>query len=164
MDAHVNHQSTCNNLPVAPFFFPKSKRLGPDLFFFVQIDGCKVVPIFVQMKLHQGSFSFSEKGWNNALSTVLATKIENHTKNFREYCPNNVYVSMIIAYPTKWTDKLPALSDLPKDSSGVQQVVINTDDDNFGEILIKKIKDGEEDPQLTMDVKAGTTEKGRTDN
>ncbi|KAF9109972.1 hypothetical protein BGX30_008176, partial [Mortierella sp. GBA39] len=42
---------------------------------------------------------------------------------------------MIVAYPTKWTDKLPALSELPKDPSGVQQVVINISDDNFGDIF-----------------------------
>ncbi|KAF9969015.1 hypothetical protein BGZ73_008842, partial [Actinomortierella ambigua] len=135
MDAHVNHQSTRNNMPVAPFFFPKSKPSGPDLLFFIRIDGCRMVPIFVQMKLHQGSSNFSEKDWNNALSTVSAAKIESHAKNFRKYCPDNVYISMIVAYPTKWTDKLPAPSELPKDASGVQQVVINVSDNNFGDIF-----------------------------
>jgi len=42
---------------------------------------------------------------------------------------------MIVAYPTKWTDKLPVSSELPKDPSGVQQVVINISDNNFGEIF-----------------------------
>ncbi|KAF9019609.1 hypothetical protein BGZ52_003238 [Haplosporangium bisporale] len=87
------------------------------------------------MKLHQGSSSFSEKDWNDALSTVSAPKIEGHAKTFRIYCPDNVYISMIVAYPTKWTDKLPALSELQKDESGVQQVVINIGDDNFGDIF-----------------------------
>jgi hypothetical protein len=87
------------------------------------------------MKLHQGTSNFSEKDWNDALSTVSAAKIEGHAKNFRKYCPNNVYISMIIAYPTKWTDKLLAPSELPKDPSGVQQVVINVSDDNFGDIF-----------------------------
>ncbi|KAF9311329.1 hypothetical protein BG006_004580, partial [Podila minutissima] len=45
---------------------------------------------------------------------------------------------MIVAYPTKWTDKLPAPSELPKDPSGVQQVVINVGDDNFGDIFPRK--------------------------
>ncbi|KAI9238994.1 MAG: hypothetical protein BYD32DRAFT_435238 [Podila humilis] len=114
MDAHINHQSTRNNLPVAPFFFPKSKPSGPDLVFFIRIDGDRVVPVFVQMKLHQGTSNFSEKDWNDALSTVSAAKIEGHAKNFRKYCPDNVYISMIVAYPTKWTDKLPTPLDLPK--------------------------------------------------
>ncbi|KAI8594507.1 hypothetical protein EDD21DRAFT_409734, partial [Dissophora ornata] len=48
MDAHVNHHSTRNNLPVAPFYFPKSKPSGPDLVFFIRIDGARLVPVFVQ--------------------------------------------------------------------------------------------------------------------
>ncbi|KAF9080710.1 hypothetical protein BGX27_005313 [Mortierella sp. AM989] len=138
MDAHVNHDSTRNNMPVAPFFFPKSKPSGPDLLFFIRIDGCRVVPVFIQMKLHQGSSNFSEKDWNEALSTVSAAKIESHAKDFRKYCPNNVYISMIVAYPTKWTDKLPPLSKLEQDESGVKQVVINVGDDNFGDIFPKE--------------------------
>ncbi|KAF9536754.1 hypothetical protein EC957_009801 [Mortierella hygrophila] len=138
MDAHVNHGSIRNNLPVAPFFFPKSKPSGPDLVFFIRIDGARLVPVFVQMKLHQGSSNFSEKDWNDALSTVSAPKIEGHAKAFRKYCPDNVYVSMIVAYPTKWSDKLPESSELPEDPSGVQQVVINIGDNNFGSIFPKE--------------------------
>ncbi|OAQ22444.1 hypothetical protein K457DRAFT_26086 [Linnemannia elongata AG-77] len=134
MDAHVNHGSTRNNMPVAPFFFPKSNPSGPDLVFFIRIDDDRVTPVFVQMKLHQRNSNFSEKDWKDALSTVSAPKIEDHAKNFREYCPDNVYISMIVAYPTKWISKLPASSELPKDPSGVQQVVINVSDNNFGVI------------------------------
>ncbi|KAF9972814.1 hypothetical protein BGZ73_003998 [Actinomortierella ambigua] len=138
MDTHVNHGSTLKNMPVAPFFFPKSKPSGPDLVFFIRIDGIRLVPVFVQMKLHQGSSNFSEKDWTNALSTVSATKIEGHVQSFREYCPDNVYISMIVAHPTKWTDKLPTSSELPQDPSGVQQVVINISDDNFAHIFPKE--------------------------
>ncbi|KAF9974931.1 hypothetical protein BGZ75_000671 [Mortierella antarctica] len=135
MDAHVNHGSTRDNMPIAPFFFPKSKPSGPDLLFFIRIDGVRLVPIFAQMKLHQGSSNFSEKDWSDALSTVSAPKIEDHAKDFRKYCPDNVYVSMIVAYPTKWAEALLAPSEVPKDSSGVQQVVINVSDNNFGDIF-----------------------------
>jgi len=83
MDAHVNQGSTRNNISVAPFFFPKSKPSGPDLIFFIRIDGVRLVPVFVQMKLHQGSSNFSERDWNDALSTVSASKIEGHAKTFR---------------------------------------------------------------------------------
>ncbi|KAF8926898.1 hypothetical protein BGZ47_002487 [Haplosporangium gracile] len=138
MDAHVNHGSARNNMTVAPFFFPKSNLSGPDLVFFIRIDGARLVPVFVQMKLHQGSSNFSVKDWNEALSTVSAPKIEDHAKNFRKYCPHNVYISMIVAYPTKWTDNLPGSSELPKDPTGVQQVVINVSDDNFGGIFPKE--------------------------
>ena len=140
MDAHVNHQSTRNNKPVAPFFFPKPKPSGLDLLFFIRIDGARLVPVFVQMKLHQSSSTFSEADWADALSTVSAPKIESHAKDFRQYRPDNVYISMVVAYPTKWTEwtsNLPSLSDLPKDTSGVQQVVINVGDNNFADIFPK---------------------------
>ncbi|KAK3838749.1 MAG: hypothetical protein JOS17DRAFT_813362 [Linnemannia elongata] len=97
---------------------------------------CSVGPCLrPDMKLHQGLSNFSERDWNDALSAVSAPKIEGHAKTFRKYCPDNVYISMIVAYPTKWTDKLPVPSELPKDPSGVQQVVINVSDNNFGDIF-----------------------------
>lgn len=60
MNAHVNHQFTRNNMPAVPFFFPKSIPSGPDMSFAIRFDGARVVPVFVQMKLYQRSFSFSE--------------------------------------------------------------------------------------------------------
>jgi len=53
LDAHVNRGSTRNNVSVAPFFFPKGKPWGPDIVFVVRIDSARLVPVFVQMKLHQ---------------------------------------------------------------------------------------------------------------
>lgn len=135
MDAHVNHQSTRNSKPVAPFFFPKSKPSVPDMVFIIRIDGTTVIPVFVQLKLHHKSSSFSENDWRDALSTVSAPKIENHSKDFRKYCPDNIYISMIVAYPTKWTSKLPEVPPTTMDTSGVQQVVINIGDNNFSKIF-----------------------------
>ncbi|KAG9062139.1 hypothetical protein KI688_006471 [Linnemannia hyalina] len=126
---------------IDPYFAREVRKCmpsGPDLVFFIRIDGARLVPVFVQMKLRQGSSNFSEKDWNDALSTVSALKIEGYAIFFRKYCPDNVYISMIVAYPTKWTDKLPAPSELPKDPSGVQQVVINVSDDNFGDFFPKE--------------------------
>ncbi|KAG0071070.1 hypothetical protein BGZ89_011709 [Linnemannia elongata] len=80
------------------------------------------------MKLHLGSSNFSDRDWNEALRTVSGAKIEGHAKTFRKYCPNKLYISMIY-------DKLLALSELPKDPSGVQQVVINISDNNFSDIF-----------------------------
>ncbi|KAG0304438.1 hypothetical protein BGZ97_001494, partial [Linnemannia gamsii] len=48
MGGYVNQGLACNNIPVAPFFFPKSKPSGPDLVFFIRIDGARLVPVFVQ--------------------------------------------------------------------------------------------------------------------
>ncbi|KAF9271066.1 hypothetical protein BGZ68_004303, partial [Mortierella alpina] len=75
MDAHVNHQSTRKtqqstpknqqstpkDTPVPPFFFPRSKPSGPDLVFFIRVDGRKKVPVFVQMKLHHSSAKLYNK-------------------------------------------------------------------------------------------------------
>ncbi|KAG0360509.1 hypothetical protein BG005_010533 [Podila minutissima] len=121
--------------PVAPFFFPKSKPSVPDMVFIIRIDGTTVIPVFVQLKLHHKSSSFSENDWRDALSTVSAPKIENHSKDFRKYCPDNIYISMIVAYPTKWTSKLPEVPPTTMDTSGVQQVVINIGDNNFSKIF-----------------------------
>ena len=90
------------------------------------------------MKLHQGNSNFSEKDWKDAFSTVSAPKIEDHAKNFHKYCPDNVYISMIVAYPTKWSDKLLVPSKLPEDPSGVQQVVINIGDEILSDIFPKE--------------------------
>ncbi|KAF9916716.1 hypothetical protein FBU30_001179 [Linnemannia zychae] len=119
LDAHINHQSTRDDQPVAPFYFPKSKPSGPDLVFVIRIEGERAIPIFVQMKLHQGSSNFSEKDWKDALSIVSAPKIEGHKK-------------------ISWSDKLLVPSELPHNPSGVQQVVINIGDDNFGDIFPKE--------------------------
>ncbi|KAK3829660.1 MAG: hypothetical protein J3R72DRAFT_528327 [Linnemannia gamsii] len=78
---------------------------------------------FELQKLHQGSSNFSKRDWNDALSTVSAPKIEGHAKIFRKYCPNNVYISMVVAYRTKRSGKLPAPSELPQNPRGVQQHV-----------------------------------------
>ncbi|KAF9112544.1 hypothetical protein BGW39_004028, partial [Mortierella sp. 14UC] len=66
-------------------------------------------------------------------STILEPR-----KDFSQVLPDNIYISMIVAYPTKWADKLPAPSELPKDPSGVQQVVINVSDNNFGVIFLQE--------------------------
>ncbi|KAF9085402.1 hypothetical protein BGX29_001963 [Mortierella sp. GBA35] len=93
---------------------------------------------FMDAHLHQKSSSFSKQDWSDTLSTVSAKKITNHAKDFQQYCPDNIYISMIVAYPTKWTSKLPSSSAPIFDASGVQQVVINVGDNNFGEIFPKE--------------------------
>ncbi|KAG0240155.1 hypothetical protein BG011_003737, partial [Mortierella polycephala] len=108
MDAHVNHNSIRNNKAVAPFFFPKPQLSGPDMVFYIRVKG-RLFPVFVQLKLRQ---AFSTEEWKDALSTVSAEKIESHAKEFLEYCPEKIYISMIIAYPAKWTSKLAQRPDI----------------------------------------------------
>lgn len=45
---------------------------------------------------------------------------------------------MVVAYPTQWTFKLAKHSIARIDTNGVQQVVINVSDHNFGEIFPKE--------------------------
>jgi len=139
MDAHVNHNSTRNNTPVAPFFFPSNKPSGPDLVFFIRIDGRMMVPVFVQMKLHQGSATLYKKLWEGALTTVSASCIQGHAKNFQNFCPDNIYISMVVAYPMICGARLPPAVEVPeKDARGVQQVVIRVSETNFSQIFPKE--------------------------
>ncbi|KAG0219493.1 hypothetical protein BGX31_011294 [Mortierella sp. GBA43] len=138
MDAHVNNHSTRNNIPVAPFFFPKIKPSGPDMVFFIRINGRKLVPVFVQTKLHQSSASLNKRAWNTALATVSASCIQDHVKDFRNFCPDNIYISMVVAYPMRCSSTLPPVN-VPKiDANGVQQIVIRVGDTNFGQIFPKE--------------------------
>ncbi|KAI8348323.1 hypothetical protein B0O80DRAFT_490033 [Mortierella sp. GBAus27b] len=138
MDAHVNNHSTRNNIPVAPFFFPKIKPSGPDMVFFIRINGRKLVPVFVQTKLHQSSASLNKRAWNAALATVSASCIQDHIKDFRNFCPDNIYISMVVAYPMRCSSTLPPVK-VPKiEANGVQQIVIRVGDTNFGQIFPKE--------------------------
>lgn len=78
---HINNQSVRINKPVAPFYFP-----GPScrdhICFWIGIDGTRVIPVFVQMKLHHRSSSFSERDWADALSTVAAPKLRAMQRHF----------------------------------------------------------------------------------
>lgn len=69
MDAYANHQSTRNNTPVTPFFFPNPWLSRPDVFFYSDRQS---------MNMHQRSSSLSEKDWEGTLGAVLAFKMESH--------------------------------------------------------------------------------------
>jgi hypothetical protein len=140
MDAHVNHHSTRNNTPVAPFFIPSNKPSGPDMVFFIRLDGRKMVPVFVQCKLHQSSATLYQKLWEKALTTVSASCIQDHAKDFQNFCPNNIYISMVVAYPMVCGARLPPAVEVPKkDACDVQQVVTHVSDTNFSQIFPKEL-------------------------
>jgi hypothetical protein len=87
------------------------------------------------MKLHQSSASLSKKLWNLALDTVSAPCIQDHAKDFRNFCPDNIYISMAVAYPITCSPNLPPVQVPKTDANGVQQVVIRVGDSNFGKIF-----------------------------
>ncbi|KAF9993559.1 hypothetical protein BGZ80_002161 [Entomortierella chlamydospora] len=114
MDAYVNYQSMQNDKPVPRFIFPGSYPSEPDMLFFIRINGRKAVPVFVQMKLHQSSTKLYKSVWDKALSTVSAPCIQDHAKDFRSFCPDNIYISMVVAYPMMRAPKLPPVIEVPK--------------------------------------------------
>jgi len=93
MNAHVNGQLIRKSGLVAPSYFPKTMLSGLDLVFFIRIDEYTTAPVFVQIKLHQGSTTFSKKDWNDAISTVSATGTESRANDSRDFCPDKVYIS-----------------------------------------------------------------------
>ncbi|KAG0277041.1 hypothetical protein BGZ95_006636 [Linnemannia exigua] len=91
------------------------------------------------MKLHQSSAKLYKKLWEKALATVSASCIQDHAKDFQNFCPDNIYISMVVAYPMICAPKLPPTIDVPeRDARGVQQVVIRVSDTNFGQIFPKE--------------------------
>ncbi|KAF9323584.1 hypothetical protein BGZ91_003496, partial [Linnemannia elongata] len=117
---------------------PQHKPSGPDMVFFIRIDGHKLVPVFVQTKLHQSSARLYKKGWDEALATVSASCIRDHAKDFPKFCPDNIYISLVVAYPMKCSSSLPPVKAPMVDASGVQQVMIRVSDTNFGQIFPKE--------------------------
>ncbi|KAF9158105.1 hypothetical protein DFQ26_007968 [Actinomortierella ambigua] len=89
------------------------------------------------MKLHQGSAGLCQRLWNKALDTVSASCIEGHVKGFRSFCPENVYISMVVAYTMTSSRYLNPVRVPGIDANGVQQVVIRVSDKNFGHIFPK---------------------------
>ncbi|KAF9968909.1 hypothetical protein BGZ73_009050 [Actinomortierella ambigua] len=91
---------------------------GPDVVFFIRIDGRRIVPVFVQTKLHQSSASLSQSVWDEALAMVSAPCIQYHAKDFRNFCPDKIYISMVVAYPVRCSSRLPPVRVPKVDASG----------------------------------------------
>ncbi|KAG0333545.1 hypothetical protein BG004_000791 [Podila humilis] len=121
MDAHVNHHSTRNNAPVAPFFFPATSlrtRYGV---------------------LHPHRRSKGGTCLRPAQpASFSASCIQAHAKDFRNFCHENIYISMVVAYPMTRSPYLPPVQVPNVDASGVQQVVIHVGDSHFGQIFPKE--------------------------
>ncbi|KAG0053077.1 hypothetical protein BGZ83_001720, partial [Gryganskiella cystojenkinii] len=105
LDAHTNHNSMLDGCRIPPFFFPKAKPSGPDIVFCIQVKG-KLFPVFVQLKLRQ---TMQILDVAKAVKTVSAPEIATHmSDDLKSFCPSeNIYISMIIAYPASVVDKMP---------------------------------------------------------
>ncbi|KAG0043659.1 hypothetical protein BGZ83_011149 [Gryganskiella cystojenkinii] len=149
MDSHANNNSLMQGQLVPPFFFPKPKPSGPDIVFYIRING-NLVPVFLQLKLRQVMTKIDALG---TLESVSEPNIKKHVKGFDEYCPANIYIGMIIAYPANLVSllrprpdidfnaiktRLASLCSKPDrsfQSGGLQQVVIKIDSRNFAAIF-----------------------------
>ncbi|KAF8922849.1 hypothetical protein BGZ47_005269, partial [Haplosporangium gracile] len=52
MEAHVKNGSKREDQNIPPFYFPAPHISGPDIMFYVKING-NIYPVFVQLKLRQ---------------------------------------------------------------------------------------------------------------
>ncbi|KAG9070381.1 hypothetical protein KI688_009718 [Linnemannia hyalina] len=151
MEAHVNNNSMRSDQTVPPFFFPKAKPSGPDIVFYIRVQAA-IIPVFVQLKLRQ---VLTKADSNRAVESVSKQKVKKHVKDLDEYCPANVYVSMIIAYPANVIDSMRPRPDIdfeaiaarraslrPRSTKNfhdndLQQVTIRIDQRNFAKIFPK---------------------------
>ncbi|KAF9158920.1 hypothetical protein DFQ26_007100, partial [Actinomortierella ambigua] len=108
MDAHANNGSSRRGGAVPPFFFPKANPSGPDIVFYIRVEK-KLFPVFVQLKLRQ---TMATKDVHAAVKTVSASMIEGHVQDLSQFCPNNVFISMVIVYPAKVVAKLRPRPDI----------------------------------------------------
>ncbi|ORX95394.1 hypothetical protein K493DRAFT_337378 [Basidiobolus meristosporus CBS 931.73] len=132
MEAHVNNNSTRGGKSVPPFYFPKAKPSGPDMVFYIRVNG-NLFPVFVQLKLRP---VFSHQTTHAALKTVSEECVQEHVENLGDYCPtNNTYISMIIAYPGKMIVSQIGRPNPALPSRSLNQVVVNITGDNFAKIF-----------------------------
>ncbi|KAG0353497.1 hypothetical protein BGZ54_002219, partial [Gamsiella multidivaricata] len=116
MKAHVEHNSKQGDQDIPPFYFPAPHVSGPDVIFFVKING-SMYPCFVQLKLRQVlERSDVEKAPGTVSSHAIQEKMEKEQKmqqkqrqdepatsvqsdqqqlpQLQDYCPTGTYISM----------------------------------------------------------------------
>ncbi|KAI7816628.1 hypothetical protein BC939DRAFT_468440 [Gamsiella multidivaricata] len=112
MKAHVEHNSKQGDQDIPPFYFPAPHVSGPDVIFFVKING-SMYPCFVQLKFDNDV----EKAPGTVSSHAIQEKMEKEQKmqqkqrqdepatsvqsdqqqlpQLQDYCPTGTYISMI---------------------------------------------------------------------
>lgn len=161
MKAHVEDNFKQGDEDVPPFYFPSPHISGPDIIFFVKIKG-KIYPCFVQLKLRQ---ILEPRDAEKALSTVGGDAVRGKTSKeqttkkstqrkhdstsvqsnqqqpppqLQDYCPNGLYISMVIAYPAEVVYFQAVRPDLKPKLEGLQRVSIRIDGDNFSRIFPRR--------------------------
>ncbi|KAG0367631.1 hypothetical protein BGX24_003146 [Mortierella sp. AD032] len=127
------------SMDIPPFYFPAPHISGPDIVFYINING-NVYPVFVQLKLrHVLEGSDVEKALATVSSNIIQGKMDKEHKKLpprlQDYCPTGVYVSMVITYPAEVVKFQVVRPDPEPELEGLKQVSINIDDNNFSKIF-----------------------------
>ncbi|KAF9128243.1 hypothetical protein BG015_004374 [Linnemannia schmuckeri] len=162
MKAHVENGSKREDQDIPPFYFPSPHVSGPDIVFYVKING-SIYPVFAQVL--EGSDV--EKAFATVSSNTIQDKMEKeHEKlvndlaqeqkkanrgqkssnrtgstppqqppRLQDYCPTGVYVSMVITYPAEVVKFQVIRPDPEPELEGLEQVSINIDNNNFSQIF-----------------------------
>ncbi|KAF9900009.1 hypothetical protein EC991_008034 [Linnemannia zychae] len=80
MKGHVKSRSKKSDQDIPPFYFPAPHVFGPDIVFYVMING-NVIPVFVQLKLRQVLLASDVK---KALATVSSRAIQEKMEKEQE--------------------------------------------------------------------------------
>ncbi|KAF8924360.1 hypothetical protein BGZ52_008313, partial [Haplosporangium bisporale] len=160
MKAHVENGSKQGDQDIPSFYFPAPHVSGPDIVFFVRING-NIYPCFVQLKLRQVlEGSDVEKALATVSSHAMQEKMDKEQEKMQkeqnkqqkqrqrdstasiqsdhqqpsrlqDYCLAGTYISMVITYPAEVAKFQVVRPDPEPQLEGLQHVSIDIDDNNF---------------------------------
>ncbi|KAF9082713.1 hypothetical protein BGX29_003655, partial [Mortierella sp. GBA35] len=121
MKAHVENNSKQEDQDIPPFYFPAPHVSGPDIIFFVKING-NIYPCFIQLRQVLEA-SDAEKALATVSSHAIQEKMEKEQKKqqkqpqqesttgvpsdqqqppqLQNYSPTGTYISMVITHPAE---------------------------------------------------------------
>ncbi|KAG9067272.1 hypothetical protein KI688_012054 [Linnemannia hyalina] len=115
MEAHVKNGSKREDEDIPPFYFPALHISGPDLVFYVKING-NIYPILEGSDVEKARATVSSNTIQGKMDKEheklvkdLAQESSNRTGStkpqqpprLQDYCPTGVYVRMVITYPAE---------------------------------------------------------------
>ncbi|KAF9403901.1 hypothetical protein BGZ94_004467, partial [Podila epigama] len=119
MEAHVKNGSKRDDQDIPPFYFPAPHISGPDIIFYIKIQG-NIIPVFVQLKLRQVlEGSDVEKALATVSSNTIQGKMDKEheqrvkipaqkrTKAKREVSPNHLTCTQQPQQPPRLQDFCP---------------------------------------------------------
>ncbi|KAF8925988.1 hypothetical protein BGZ52_006206, partial [Haplosporangium bisporale] len=145
METHIKDESKHRIQDIPPFNIPTPHISGPDIVFYVQING-NFHPCFEQLKIRQ----FLE---GSDVEKVLATvsshamqekmdkeqeKMQKDQKKQKQKAATGFGSNMVITYPTEIANFKVVRPDPKPELEGLQRVSIDIDDNNFPKIFPRR--------------------------